>query len=127
MRQDSLVATTLPYVTLLTLVSLVFFFVKSYFVMFLLFEVLLLLSLGLLRLTSKSERVGEAISEMFLWTLFGSFFLLLGFFLFYLENGELLSFGSAGMPTFKTPSSALIALFLVVGFGVKVPSWPFIS
>ena len=65
-RQDSLVATTLPYVTLLTLVSLVFFFVKSYFVMFLLFEVLLLLSLGLLRLTSKSERVGEAISEMFL-------------------------------------------------------------
>jgi formate hydrogenlyase subunit 3/multisubunit Na+/H+ antiporter MnhD subunit len=65
-RQDSLVAMTLPYVALLTLVSLVFFFVKSYFVMFLLFEVLLLLSLGLLRLTSKSERVGEAISEMFL-------------------------------------------------------------
>lgn len=46
---------------------------------FLCFELLLLASLGLLKLTSKSERVLEAMEEMFLWTLVGSVCLFVGF------------------------------------------------
>lgn len=42
------------------------------------FELLLLVSLYLLRLTSKSERIGDAVAEMFFWTLAGSICLLFG-------------------------------------------------
>ena len=52
----------------------------------LLFELLLLLSLYLLRLTSKSERINEAVAEMFFWTVFGSACLLLAFFLLATEG-----------------------------------------
>lgn len=52
---------------------------QHFLVIFLSFELLLLSSLLLLRLTSKSERVLEAVMEMFLWTLVGSLGLFFAF------------------------------------------------
>jgi formate hydrogenlyase subunit 3/multisubunit Na+/H+ antiporter MnhD subunit len=95
--------------------------------MFVSFECLLLVSIGLLKLTSKSERIGEAISEMFMWTLFGSFFLLLGFFSLYTEFGNNIEFYTNGAQFGANPASGIVCLFFLVGFGVKIPTWPFIS
>lgn len=49
----------------LLLAGLVFIFTDSVVWWLISFELLLLVSLYLLRLTSKSERIGEAVSEMF--------------------------------------------------------------
>ena len=51
---------------LLVVVSVLFICTTSLFAMLVLFESLLLLSTNLLKLTSKSERIGEAVSEMFM-------------------------------------------------------------
>lgn len=66
LRPGILVISVYFYIGLLTIVSLVFIFCPSLFCMFVAFECLLLVSIGLLKLTSKSERIGEAISEMFM-------------------------------------------------------------
>jgi hypothetical protein len=49
----------------LTAVGLVFIYAATLLVWLLAFELLLLASLYLLRLTSKSERIAEAVTEMF--------------------------------------------------------------
>jgi hypothetical protein len=66
LRPGILIMSVYLYIGLLTVVSLVFIFCPSLFCMFVSFECLLLVSIGLLKLTSKSERIGEAISEMFM-------------------------------------------------------------
>lgn len=113
----------------LILLSIIFIFNKSLVVMFIVFESLLLVSINVLKLTSKSERIGEAISEMFVWTLFGSFFLLIGIFLLINESGVI---SDSGLESFffslkSNSSNSLISFFLFLGFGVKIPTWPFIS
>jgi formate hydrogenlyase subunit 3/multisubunit Na+/H+ antiporter MnhD subunit len=110
------------YLGLLASISVVFIFTTSLALMFLCFESLLLLAVGLLKLTSKSERIGEAIGEMFMWTLFGSFFLLLGFFCLYIDAPA--TFNGVQSPEAVSP---LVSLFFVIGFGVKIPVWPFFS
>jgi hypothetical protein len=65
-RPGVITSVAASYLSLLVLVSLSFIFCPSMFSMFISFECLLLISLGLLKLTSKSERIGEAISEMFM-------------------------------------------------------------
>lgn len=126
-RPAALVAGTLMYLLLLLVASLVFIFAPSLLWMFLAFECLLLTSLGLLKLTSKSERIGEAVSEMFMWTLFGSFFLLLGFFSLYAEFGTNMDALRSSVALGASATPGLIGLFFIVGFGVKVPIWPFTS
>lgn len=103
-------------------VSFIFVTTESLAVMFVCFELLLLLSLYLLRLTSKSERVLEASTEMFFWTLFGSLALLALFaWLFTQGISTFALLEERGAPT---PTLTLLA---VIGFGVKVPIWPFFS
>jgi NADH-quinone oxidoreductase subunit M len=86
------------------------------------FELLLLASLYLLRLTSKSERINEAVTEMFLWTVLGSACLLLAFCLLFLQGiwtlDQLYLSGGVG---------AYTGLLLLLGFGVKLPVWPCFS
>lgn len=64
-RIDSLSSVIYLNLVLLIVVSVLFIFNKSFIIMFLLFEALLLISINILKLTSKSERISEAISEMF--------------------------------------------------------------
>lgn len=79
------------------------------------FEFMLLSSLFLLKITSKSDRSLEAIVEMFVWSIFGSLFLFLGLIL----N----SFNTLHLFSVET----LCIFFFILGFGVKVPLWPFTS
>jgi formate hydrogenlyase subunit 3/multisubunit Na+/H+ antiporter MnhD subunit len=113
---------------ILVAVSFFFIYTKSLIIMFVSFECLLFISLNILRITSKSERIGEAVSEMFMWTLFGSFFLLIGFFLAVAEFGHILAATPmTSLVSHKSPASTLICVFLLIGFGVKIPTWPFVS
>lgn len=110
---------------------LLFFFVlNSYFFLltenlglFLLsFEGLLLVSLALLRLTSKSDRVLEALAEMFFWTLAGSVALLA--LVFFLVAKEVWTFEDLRVSLTLTKFEGFLVLW---GFGVKIPLWPFFS
>lgn len=86
------------------------------------FEIMLLAALLLLRNTAKSERAVEALSEMFLWALVGSACLILGF-LAHTGGGVWgLQPGTASLH-----SSEGASLLMLLGFGVKVPLWPFVS
>ena len=120
-RPAALVLGAYFYLALLLVASLVFVFTPSLVWMFVAFECLLLTSLGLLKLTSKSERIGEAVSEMFMWTLFGSFFLLLGFFSLYAEYGTNMDALASSVALGASATPGLIGVFFLVGFGVKVP------
>jgi formate hydrogenlyase subunit 3/multisubunit Na+/H+ antiporter MnhD subunit len=95
---------------------------SSLFSLLISFETLLLTSLFLLRLTSKSERVLEAVLEMLLWTLVGSVCLLLSFGIL-LSQGILDLFCLAHCSQLDT----FVGILLITGFGVKIPVWPFFS
>ena len=103
------------HINFIVFVSVLFIFADSFILLFICFELLLLVSISLLKLTSKSERVLEAVNEMFLWTLFGSFFILIAFFLFF-------NFFTINYNFLYTNSS----ISLVVGsFFVKGTCWSF--
>jgi formate hydrogenlyase subunit 3/multisubunit Na+/H+ antiporter MnhD subunit len=80
------------------------------------FELLLLVSLYLLRLTAKSDRVLLAAVEMFFWTLVGSLALLLSFLLMLLQ-GSFISVGGF----ISQPIQPMVVFLLCLGFGVKLP------
>lgn len=70
---------------------------------------MLLSSLYLLKATSKSDRVLEAVSEMFVWGVIGSVLLLIALVLFYTSS-------------VVSPSLSLFISFLVIsGFSIKIP------
>ncbi len=125
-RPYMIIISAIYYIFLLLIVSFIFIFSSFLPNMFLAFEALLLIALGLLKLTSKSERIGEAISEMFMWTLFGSFFLLLGFFTLYIEIGNNFE-AYQHLDNLNIVDNFIIYFFFLIGFGVKIPLWPFIS
>jgi formate hydrogenlyase subunit 3/multisubunit Na+/H+ antiporter MnhD subunit len=106
----------------LAVIGLVFVLASSLLQIFLAFELLLLTSLYLLRLTAKSDRVLEAATEMFFWTLVGSLGLFVGFILMYLEG--VIGGGERQVGFYI---STLITSLLVLGFGVKLPIWPCFS
>lgn len=107
----------------LSLWAVVFVFAESSIWALVSFEAVLLAAINLLRLTSKSERVGEAATEMGLWALAGSAFLVVGFASSGLSSPAL---GSFDQLRAACPPQA-VGLFFVIGFGVKVPIWPFAS
>ena len=109
-------------IILIIFLSLMFIYSNSIFIIFISFELLLLVSLNLLKLTSKSERILEAVGEMFLWTLFGSFFLLLSVFLIFNFYNPYLDF-FYNYNVFNN----ILSIFILLGFGVKIPIWPCLS
>lgn len=109
----ALIVIFLAGITLLSTYSLVYFFFS--------FEVLLLVSLYLLRITAKSDRVEEAALEMLVWALGSSFGLLLGF-------GWLLSYQCFFFYDLDyNYISNLPLFFIVIAFAIKVPMWPAFS
>jgi NAD(P)H-quinone oxidoreductase subunit 4 len=91
--------------------ALPFICTTSIFWTLVLFEGVLLLALKLLLLSAKGERILEAAVEMFLWTVVGSWALVL-------VIVSLLGGIGGGFS---------VALLVIIGFGVKVPLWPFAS
>ena len=121
-KPASIIRLALLHIILIIVISNLFIFSNSIFVIFICFELLLLVSLNLLKLTSKSERILEAVGEMFLWTLFGSFFLLLAFFIFFNFYNPYLDYFF-----YNSILSNMLSFFFLIGFGVKIPIWPCLS
>lgn len=83
------------------------------------FELLLLTSLFLLLATSKADRIGQAVSEMFLWTLAGSLGLLVAISALAAQGVSTLSALAASAAV-----DPLVSFLLLAGFSVKLPVWP---
>jgi formate hydrogenlyase subunit 3/multisubunit Na+/H+ antiporter MnhD subunit len=88
---------------------------------FISFEALLLVSLYLLRVTAKTDRVEEAALEMLVWALGSSLGLLFGF-------GWFLSCQCWGFyDLYAAPFSTLPWCLVLAAFAIKVPMWPAFS
>jgi NADH-quinone oxidoreductase subunit M len=109
----SLVVIFLSGAVLLQASSLLWFFFS--------FEALLLVSLYLLRITAKTDRVEEAALEMLVWALGSSFGLLLGFGWFLSQQA------SSFFDLQFILSSSLPPLCIILAFAIKVPMWPAFS
>jgi hypothetical protein len=71
------------------------------------FELMLFGALSLLKLTAKAERALEAIVEMYVWSVFGSFALVTSLWL--------------GASEFAGGAALVSGLLTLVGFAVKIP------
>lgn len=100
------------------------FFTNSFFLFFLFYEFLLLPSFIILYKYAKTRRSVEASFLMFFWTQFGALFLIIAIlFIYRLSDSSLFSnLNNLNLTLFE---SNILFLFLLVGFGVKLPIWPF--
>lgn len=103
-------------VALILISSLLILLSNYIFLIIIGFEIMLLCSLLLLKLTIKTDRGYEAILEMFLWGFIGSFFLIISLVLNYVF-----------FFLFNKSNINIIDLFLFLGFSIKIPLWPFTS
>lgn len=88
---------------------------SSNFLIIFFFETMTLSALSALRLTTKNERGTEAITEMYIWAILGSFFLLASLFFSYFSFINIVT------------SNKFSLLLSLIGFSIKIPLWPFSS
>lgn len=112
------------YCTTITAAGYVLFFTDSLILFFLAYEMLLVPSFFILYNFAKTRRCVEAAYLMFFWTQLGALFLIFSFiYLFSICKSS--SFST--ISTFYFSSFELNFCFFcwLVGFGVKLPIWPF--
>ena len=112
------------YVTIILSSGYILFFTDSIILFFLAYEMLLIPSFFILYNFAKTRRCVEAAYLMFFWTQFGALFLIFSFlYLFFICGSS--SFNV--ITEFYFTSFELNFLFFcwIVGFGVKLPIWPF--
>lgn len=112
------------YITIILLAGYLLFFTDSLIIFFFSYEMLLIPSFFILYNFAKTRRCVEAAYLMFFWTQFGAMFLIFSFlYLFFITNTT--SFQN--ISTFYFTHFELNFLFFCwfVGFGVKLPIWPF--
>ena len=112
------------YCTLILMAGYLLFFTDSLLLFFLAYELLLVPSFFILYNFAKTRRCVEAAYLMFFWTQFGALFLIFSFlYLFFICGTSHFS----TMSNFYFSSFELNFLFIcwVIGFGVKLPVWPF--
>jgi len=112
------------YCTVILMSGYILFFTDSIILFFFAYEMLLVPSFFILYNFAKTRRCVEAAYLMFFWTQFGALFLIFAFlYLFFICNTSLFSVISG----FCFSSFELNFLFFcwLVGFGVKLPIWPF--
>ncbi len=112
------------YLIIITLAGTVLFFTNSLILFFFAYEALLVPSFFILYKFAKTRRSVEAAYLMFFWTQFGALFLIILFMYLFLLTGSL-SF-SVIESFYYTPFEInFFFITLVLGFGVKLPIWPF--
>lgn len=94
------------------------------FIMFIYFELLFIPSLFFVYYLGYSKKVDITISYLLKWTLTGSFMVLLCFSYIYNVTGTLL-IEDLSIYKFSNLEANLILIVLFIGFGVKLPIWPF--
>jgi len=112
------------YSVSIMLVGINLFFSDFMLYFFLFYEMLLVPSFFILYKFAKTRRAVEASYLMFFWTQFGAIFLIFAlFYLFFLTKSSLFSLCNSS--SFNTFDVNFITLLLLIGFGVKLPIWPF--
>lgn len=112
------------YCTLILLAGYVLFFTDSLILFFLSYELLLIPSFFILYKFAKTRRCVEAAYLMFFWTQFGALFLIFSFlYLFFICESS--SFWVVSNFSFSKFETNFMFLCWVIGFGVKLPIWPF--
>jgi NADH-quinone oxidoreductase subunit M len=112
------------YCLIIFLAGSVLFFTNSLMIFFLAYEFLLLPSFFILYKFAKTRRCVEAAYLMFFWTQFGAFFLLLSF-LYILCVTNSAKFDILEKYAFSITEVNFIFVCWLIGFGVKLPIWPF--
>lgn len=100
------------------------FFTNSLIIFFFAYEMLLVPSFFILYKFAKTRRCVEAAYLMFFWTQFGALFLIFGFLYVFLIVGNS-SFEVVSYYYFSTLEVNFLFLCFLIGFGVKLPIWPF--
>lgn len=100
------------------------FFTDSLALFFLSYEMLLIPSFFILYKFAKTRRCVEAAYLMFFWTQFGALFLIFSFLYLFLVC-EASAFSVISDFRFSNFEINFLFLCWVVGFGVKLPIWPF--
>lgn len=118
-------ATFMFYCMVILLSGYSLFFTDSMVIFFFSYEMLLIPSFFILYKFAKTRRCVEAAYLMFFWTQFGALFLILAFlYLFFICGSS--SFSSISN-TYLSPFEVnFIFICMIMGFGVKLPIWPFL-
>ena len=100
------------------------FFTNSLIIFFFAYEMLLVPSFFILYKFAKTRRFVEAAYLMFFWTQFGALFLIFGFLYIFLVVGNS-NFEVVSYYYFSSLEVNFLFLCFLIGFGVKLPIWPF--
>lgn len=112
------------YCLIILIAGYVLFFTDSLVIFFFSYEMLLIPSFLILYKFAKTRRCIEAAYLMFFWTQFGALFLIFSFiYLFLLSKSS--SIWAINNIAFSTFEVNFFFLCWLVGFGVKLPIWPF--
>ncbi len=112
------------YTLLILFFGYCLFATDSLILFFLAYEMLLIPSFFILYRFAKTRRSIEAAYLMFFWTQFGAFFLIFSFlYLFFITNTS--SFTILSYFTFSNFEVNFLFICWIIGFGVKLPIWPF--
>lgn len=109
---------------IILLAGYILFFTDSIVLFFLAYEMLLIPSFFILYRFAKTRRCVEAAYLMFFWTQFGALFLAFGFLYIFIVCGAS-SFSLITVHYFPQFEVNFIFLCCFIGFGVKLPIWPF--
>ena len=112
------------YSLIILLSGYTLFFTSSLILFFFAYEMLLIPSFFILYNFAKTRRCVEAAYLMFFWTQFGALFLIFSFIYIFFITGTS-SFFSISEFYFTTYELNFIFFCLLMGFGVKLPIWPF--
>ena len=116
--------TFFAYCTIILTAGYSMFFTSSLLLFFLSYEMLLIPSFFILYNFAKTRKCVEAAYLMFFWTQFGALFLIFGF-LYILSISPSHTFDSLNSTRYSTYELNFLFLCLLIGFGVKLPIWPF--
>ena len=112
------------YCVLILIVGFFLFQTDSLIIFFLFYEMLLIPSFLILYTFAKTKRCIEAAYLMFFWTQFGALFLIFAFIYVYIVVGSL-NFKHIVLVSFNSFELNFLFSLLYLGFGVKLPVWPF--
>ena len=122
-NKDELTSFT-TFCTLILLAGYTLFYTDSLILFFMAYEMLLIPSFFILYKFAKTRRSVEAAYLMFFWTQFGAMFLIFGFLYLFLSSGAS-TFAHLESTQLNTFELNFLFICLLIGFGVKLPIWPF--
>lgn len=112
------------YCQIILIAGYTLFFTDSVILFFFSYEMLLVPSFFILYKFAKTRRCVEASYLMFFWTQFGALFLIFCFlYLFFICKDS--SFSTISNHYFSNFEVNFLFICLIIGFGVKLPIWPF--